>query len=203
MHSASDKFSHAFGRYALSARIGTFSSQSSRDPLHGLARAIDARAPPADPAAGRKQRRRMSSVTLPQASAGAALFGRAVLGPLDDASRLVPPRGTFPGRLRVPMSTMRQWGICSGGSGYFLQCSAARRGSGGMCIGGILSSYGGHLSGLLCLRASRASRPSWGTTEPGGAAGVNARDRIGKGAWQNAKGVVVGKSVEDLHSDSK
>ena len=40
---------------------------------------IDARAPPTDPAAGRKQRRRMSSVTLPQPSAGAALFGRAVL----------------------------------------------------------------------------------------------------------------------------
>src|SRR6266511_4037361 len=31
----------------------------------------------------------MSSVTLPQASAGAALFGRAVLTVLDDASRLV------------------------------------------------------------------------------------------------------------------
>src|SRR5438034_10248640 len=81
---------------------------------------VDARAPPAHPAAGRKQRRRMSSVTLPQASAGAALFGRAVLGPLDDASRLVPPRGTFPGRLRVPMSTMRQWGLCSGGVAIFL-----------------------------------------------------------------------------------
>jgi hypothetical protein len=40
------------------------------------------------------------------------------------------------------------------------------------------------------------------TTEPGGAAGVNARDRIGKGPWQNAKGVVVAKSVDDLHSDS-
>ena len=40
------------------------------------------------------------------------------------------------------------------------------------------------------------------TTEPGGTAGVNARDRIGKGPWQNAKGVVVAKSVEDLHSDS-
>ena len=31
---------------------------------------------------------------------------------------------------------------------------------------------------------------------------VNARDRIGKGPWTNAKGVVVAKSVEDLHSDS-
>src|SRR3981081_4057687 len=40
------------------------------------------------------------------------------------------------------------------------------------------------------------------TTEPGGAAGVNARERVGKGPWQNAKGVVVAKSVEDLHSDS-
>jgi hypothetical protein len=40
------------------------------------------------------------------------------------------------------------------------------------------------------------------TTEPGGAEGVNARDRIGKGPWQNAKAVVVAKSVADLHSDS-
>jgi hypothetical protein len=40
------------------------------------------------------------------------------------------------------------------------------------------------------------------TTEPGGTAGVNARERVGKGPWQNAKGVVVAKSVEDLHSDS-
>jgi hypothetical protein len=39
------------------------------------------------------------------------------------------------------------------------------------------------------------------TTEPGGNAGVNARDRIGKGPWQNAKGVVVAKNVEELHSD--
>ena len=39
------------------------------------------------------------------------------------------------------------------------------------------------------------------TTAPGGDAGVNARDRIGKGPWQNAKGVVVAKSVDELHSD--
>src|SRR5260370_30639626 len=30
---------------------------------------------------------------------------------------------------------------------------------------------------------------------------VNARDRIGRGPWQNAKGVVIATSVEDLHSD--
>jgi hypothetical protein len=29
---------------------------------------------------------------------------------------------------------------------------------------------------------------------------VNARDRIGTGPWQNAKGVVIARSVEDLHS---
>ncbi|MEZ5900609.1 MAG: lectin [Hyphomicrobiaceae bacterium] len=33
-----------------------------------------------------------------------------------------------------------------------------------------------------------------------GAAAVNARDRIGKGPWTNAKGVVIATSVEDLHS---
>jgi hypothetical protein len=35
-----------------------------------------------------------------------------------------------------------------------------------------------------------------------GASSVNARDRIGKGPWTNAKGVVVATSVEDLHSDN-
>lgn len=33
-----------------------------------------------------------------------------------------------------------------------------------------------------------------------GAGAVNARDRIGKGPWMNAKGVVVASSVDDLHS---
>jgi len=32
--------------------------------------------------------------------------------------------------------------------------------------------------------------------------GVNARDRIGKGPWMNAKGVVVATDVENLHSGS-
>ena len=31
---------------------------------------------------------------------------------------------------------------------------------------------------------------------------MNARDRIGKGPWQNAKGVVIATSVADLHSDN-
>ena len=34
-----------------------------------------------------------------------------------------------------------------------------------------------------------------------GSGAVNARDRIGKGPWQNVKGVVIAKDVSDLHSD--
>ena len=33
-----------------------------------------------------------------------------------------------------------------------------------------------------------------------GPGAVNARDRVGTGPWQNAKGVVIAKSVDDLHS---
>jgi len=53
-------------------------------------------------------------------------------------------------------------------------------------------------------KAAGSKRTDWhaylSTTAPGGAAGVNARDRIGKGPWKNARGVVVAKGVEDLHS---
>jgi hypothetical protein len=55
-------------------------------------------------------------------------------------------------------------------------------------------------------KAAGSTATNWhaylSTTEPGGTAGVNARERIGKGPWQNAKGVIVAKSVDDLHSDS-
>jgi len=37
------------------------------------------------------------------------------------------------------------------------------------------------------------------STSGAGAATVNARDRIGKGPWQNAKGVVIAKDVAELH----
>jgi len=55
-------------------------------------------------------------------------------------------------------------------------------------------------------KAAGSTETNWhaylSTTEPGGNAGVNARERIGKGPWQNVKGVVIAKSVEELHSDS-
>jgi hypothetical protein len=37
----------------------------------------------------------------------------------------------------------------------------------------------------------------------GGAAAVNARDRIGKGPWVNVNGVQIAANVEDLHSNNK
>lgn len=55
-------------------------------------------------------------------------------------------------------------------------------------------------------KAAGSTKTTWraylSTTAPGGEAGVNARDRIGKGPWQNAKGAIVAKSVDDLHSDA-
>ncbi|HEY6911164.1 MAG TPA: hypothetical protein VI356_17430 [Myxococcales bacterium] len=54
-------------------------------------------------------------------------------------------------------------------------------------------------------KAAGSKHANWraylSTTAPGGDAGVNARDRIGKGPWRNAKGVVIAKSLADLHSD--
>src|SRR5882724_13081225 len=35
-----------------------------------------------------------------------------------------------------------------------------------------------------------------------GPGAVNARDRIGKGPWKNAKGAVITQSVEQLHGDT-
>lgn len=40
-------------------------------------------------------------------------------------------------------------------------------------------------------------------TASGGATAVNARDRIGRGPWQNAKGQVIASSVDELHGANK
>lgn len=55
-------------------------------------------------------------------------------------------------------------------------------------------------------KAAGATATNWraylSTTAGGGDAGINARDRIGKGPWKNAKGVVVAKDVAELHSEA-
>jgi hypothetical protein len=80
--------------------------------------------------------------------------------------------------------------------------SSAGKGN-GADLGG-LAGADAHCQALA--RAAGSTLTNWraylSTTEPGGTEGVNARDRIGKGPWQNAKGVVVAKSVEDLHSNA-
>jgi hypothetical protein len=72
---------------------------------------------------------------------------------------------------------------------------------------------GANLGGLegadaFCAELAKAAgsgKTNWkaylSTTAPRGEAGVNARDRIGKGPWQNVKGEVIANSVEELHSD--
>lgn len=74
------------------------------------------------------------------------------------------------------------------------------------------SGNGANLGGLagadaICQQraaAVGAGNKTWraylSTTASGNQAAVNARDRIGRGPWQNAKGVVVAQSVDDLHS---
>jgi hypothetical protein len=73
----------------------------------------------------------------------------------------------------------------------------------GADLGG-LEGADGHCRALA--QAAGSPHTNWraylSTTAPGGEAGVNARDRIGKGPWRNAKGVVVATSVEALHSPS-
>jgi hypothetical protein len=52
--------------------------------------------------------------------------------------------------------------------------------------------------------AAGAGNKTWraylSTTGPGA---VNARDRIGRGPWQNAKGVVIARSVDELHGSNQ
>jgi hypothetical protein len=73
---------------------------------------------------------------------------------------------------------------------------------------------GGNLGGLAgadnhcqtLAQAAGAGAKVWraylSTQAAEGQPAVNARDRIGKGPWQNSKGVVVAKDVADLHSAS-
>ena len=70
---------------------------------------------------------------------------------------------------------------------------------------------GGDLGGLdgadkhcqtLAAAAGAGSKTWHAYLSTQGASAVNARDRIGAGPWSNAKGVVIAKSVDDLHSAS-
>lgn len=77
------------------------------------------------------------------------------------------------------------------------------KGSGnGAALGG-LAGADAHCQKLAT--AAGAGQRKWraylSTTASGSTPAVNARDRIGKGPWKNAKGVVVATDVNNLHSD--
>jgi hypothetical protein len=71
----------------------------------------------------------------------------------------------------------------------------------GADLGG-LEGADAHCNALAAAAGSK--RSSWkaylSTTMPGGDEGVNARERIGKGPWRNANGVVIANGVVHLHS---
>src|ERR1043166_9720346 len=74
-----------------------------------------------------------------------------------------------------------------------------------------ISGKGADLGGLEgadkhCLQLAQAAgaggrtwRAYLSTQAAGGQPAVNARDRIGKGPWQNAKGTVIAKDIDELH----
>ena len=95
------------------------------------------------------------------------------------------------------------------------KAKAAKKGAGGdmtFFVTSVGKGNGADLGGLegadahcnALAKAAGSKRTNWkaylSTTAPGGDAGVNARDRIGKGPWRNAKGVVVAGNVAQLHS---
>ena len=71
----------------------------------------------------------------------------------------------------------------------------------GADLGG-LEGADAHCSTLA--KAAGSKQTNWkaylSTSLPGGDAGVNARERVGKGPWYNAKGVMVARNVGELHS---
>jgi hypothetical protein len=83
---------------------------------------------------------------------------------------------------------------------YFITSTGSGNGA---ALGG-LAGADQHCQNLA--KAAGAGNRTWhaylSTSAAGGQAAVNARDRIGKGPWYNAKGVMVAKSVDDLHSDN-
>jgi hypothetical protein len=72
------------------------------------------------------------------------------------------------------------------------------------------SGNGGNLGGLegadaicqkLAASAGAAAKTWRAYLSTTGAKSVNARDRIGRGPWQNAKGEVIARTLDELHSD--
>jgi hypothetical protein len=112
------------------------------------------------------------------------------------AAFLVSAGMTFPAQAQEKAKAAKKDG---GGDMTFFVTSVGK--GSGADLGG-LEGADAHCNALA--KAAGSKRTNWkaylSTTQPGGDAGVNARERIGKGPWRNAKGVVVAKNVAELHS---
>jgi hypothetical protein len=85
-----------------------------------------------------------------------------------------------------------------GGTSFFVTSAGSGKGAD---LGGLTG------ADQICqslAKAAGAGGRTWhaylSTTGTPGYPGVNARDRIGRGPWQNAKGVVVASNVDQLHA---
>src|SRR6476646_5620770 len=88
----------------------------------------------------------------------------------------------------------------SGTASFFLTSAGPGKGAD---LGGI-DGADKHCQSLA--QATGAGTKTWhaylSTQAADGKPAVNARDRIGKGPWQNVKGVVIAKNVDDLHGNN-
>jgi hypothetical protein len=87
------------------------------------------------------------------------------------------------------------------GMSFFVTSAGAGKGAD---LGGI---EGADRHCQTLAQAAGAGGKTWraylSTSAADGKPAVNARDRIGRGPWQNAKGEVIAASVDELHGDNK
>jgi hypothetical protein len=90
--------------------------------------------------------------------------------------------------------------------------AAAQQGGMSFFVTSAGSGKGGDLGGIegadqhcrSLAEAAGASGRTWRAyLSTQGAGAVNARDRIGKGPWQNAKGATIARDVAELHGENK
>jgi hypothetical protein len=102
----------------------------------------------------------------------------------------------FAGLLVLPAAAMAQQGEMS----FFVTSVGSGKGAD---LGG-LEGADRHCQTLA--QAAGAGAKTWraylSTQSQGGAAAVNARDRIGRGPWRNAKGEIIAASVAELHGEA-
>jgi hypothetical protein len=112
--------------------------------------------------------------------------------------------------MRLPLyasAALVSLGLCAGAHaqqsqdmGFFITSAGSGKGAD---LGGL---SGADQRCQSLAKAAGAGNRTWraylSTSASGGAKAVNARDRIGRGPWTNAKGVAVAKSVDDLHGSS-